>query len=66
LTHVSEIVGKSGAQFVPVPDEVQNYTGFIAGIPVAARQAEFVKAFIEFLRSPASTAVMKAKGMEIE
>lgn len=64
ITQVSEIVGKPGAQFVPVPDELQNYTGFIAGTRTGAKQSEAVKAFIEFLRSPAAIAVMQAKGMQ--
>jgi len=64
MTQVSEIVGKPGAEFVPVPDELQNYTGFIAGTPTGAKQSEAVKAFIEFLKSPTALAVMRAKGME--
>jgi len=37
LTQVSEIVGKPGAQFIPVPDALQNYTGFVAATPAARR-----------------------------
>jgi hypothetical protein len=37
LTQISEIVEKSSAEFVsPLPDELQNYTGVAAGIPVNA------------------------------
>jgi len=64
MTQVSEIVGKPGADFVPIPDELQNFTGFTAAIPAGAKQSEAVTAFIRFLQSPAAVAVMKAKGMQ--
>jgi molybdate transport system substrate-binding protein len=66
MTQVSEITGKAGAELVRLPDELQNYTGFIAGIPAGAKQEEAVAAFITFLKSPAALATMKAKGMEAE
>jgi molybdate transport system substrate-binding protein len=66
LTQVSEIVGKPAAQFVPVPEALQNYTGFVAGTPAGAKQSEAVGAFIEFLRTPAAIAVMKTKGMQVD
>ena len=66
LTQVSEIVGKAGMQFVPVPDEVQNYTGFVAGTPSGAQPSQGVKAFIAFLRRPEAAAVMKSKGMRVD
>ena len=66
MTQVSEIVGKPGAEFVPLPDELQNYTGFTAGTPPGAKQAEAVAAFIKFLKSPAATATMQAKGMQLD
>jgi molybdate transport system substrate-binding protein len=66
LTQVSEIVGKPGMQFVPVPDALQNYTGFVAGTPRGAQPSQAVKEFIAFLRTPEAVAVMKAKGMRVE
>jgi molybdate transport system substrate-binding protein len=66
LTQVSEIVGKAGMQFVPVPDALQNYTGFVAGTPSGAQPSQAVKEFIAFLRTPEAVAVMKAKGMRVE
>jgi molybdate transport system substrate-binding protein len=67
MTQTSEIVGKAGAEFVAVPDELelQNYTGFTAGTPSGAKPSEAVAAFIAFLKSPAATAAMKAKGMQV-
>jgi molybdate transport system substrate-binding protein len=65
MTQVSEIVGKPGAVFVgPLPAKLQNYTVFAMGTPTAAKQSEAVKAFVDFLRSPAAIATMKAKGMQ--
>src|SRR5262245_714719 len=67
LTQISEIVEKPSAEFVgPLPDELQNYTGVAAGIPISAARSEAVTAFIKFLNSPTAIAVMKAKGMEID
>jgi len=66
LTQVSEIVGKPGMQLVPVPDEVQNYTGFVAGTPSGAKESEAVRALLAFLRTPEAAAVMKSKGMQVE
>lgn len=64
LTQVSEIVGKNGAEFVAVPEELQNYTGFTAGTPVGAERSEAVGAFILFLQSPLAVTTMKDKGMQ--
>jgi molybdate transport system substrate-binding protein len=66
MTQVSEIVGKPGARLVEVPDELQNYTGFVAGIPAGGTKSAAVEAFIEFLRTPRAIAVMKEKGMRVD
>lgn len=66
ITQVSEIVGKPGAEFVPIPDEIQNYTGFIAGIPTGAKRTGAVTALVQFLKSPAAAAVMKATRMQVD
>lgn len=65
MTQVSEIVGKPGAEFVPIPHELQNYTEFVAGTPAGVYRSEPVAAFIEFLKSPIAAVTMKAKGMEL-
>jgi molybdate transport system substrate-binding protein len=63
MTQVSEIVQKKGAQLIgPLPDQLQNYTVFVAGMPTQASDA--AKAFIAFLRSPQVRAVIEAKGMQ--
>jgi molybdate transport system substrate-binding protein len=67
MTQVSEIVGKPGAVFVgPFPEKLQNYTIFAAGRPTGATQREAVSAFLDFLKSPAALATMKAKGMQLD
>jgi molybdate transport system substrate-binding protein len=66
LTQVSEIVGKPGMQFVPLPEELQNYTGFVAGIPAAAKPSVATGAFVAFLKTPTVAAVMKQKGMRVD
>jgi molybdate transport system substrate-binding protein len=65
LTQVSEIVGKPGAQFIPVPDALQNYTGFVAAAPAGAKESPAAKSFIEFLKTPEAAAVMRGKGMQV-
>ena len=67
MTQVSEIVQKREAQLVGLlPDELQNYTVFVGGIPTAAKQSEAVAAFVKFLSSPAAIAAIEAKGMQVE
>lgn len=66
LTQVSEIVGKSGMQFVPMPEALQNYTGFVAAIPSSADESSAAQAFLSFLRTPDAIAVMKTKGMRVD
>jgi molybdate transport system substrate-binding protein len=66
LTQVSEIAGKPGMQLVPMPEALQNYTGFIAGTPAGAKESTAVQAFIAFLRTPETIAVMKSKGMQVD
>jgi molybdate transport system substrate-binding protein len=66
LTQVSEIVGKPGMQLVPMPEALQNYTGFVAATPAGAEDSEAVRAFIAFMRTPETIAVMKRKGMRVD
>jgi molybdate transport system substrate-binding protein len=67
MTQVSEIVGKPDAAFVgPLPDGLQNYTEFVAGVPADAPASPAVAAFVAFLRSPTALAAIKASGMQVE
>ena len=65
ITQISEIADKPQAQLVaPLPEELQNYTVFIAGVPANAPQSEGAAALLKFLRSPKVIAVIRAKGMK--
>jgi molybdate transport system substrate-binding protein len=65
MTQISEIVGKPGVELVgPLPEEVQLYTTFAVGAATGAKQAGAANAFIKFLKGPAATAAIKAKGMQ--
>jgi molybdate transport system substrate-binding protein len=67
MTQVSEIVGKPDAAFVgPLPDGLQNYTVFVAGVPAGNAPSPAVRAFIDFLASPTAIAAIKANGMQVE
>jgi molybdate transport system substrate-binding protein len=63
MTQVSEIVQKKGAAFVGLlPDELQNYTVFVAGTP--GHPSEPATAFEAFLTSPVVRDVIDTKGMQ--
>jgi molybdate transport system substrate-binding protein len=47
----------------PFPAALQQDVVFTAAVAASARDAEAAKAFIAYLRTPAATAVIKAKGM---
>jgi molybdate transport system substrate-binding protein len=67
MTQVSEIVEKPGADFVgPLPDELQNATVFVGGIPSGAKPSEATAALVAFLKSPIVVAAIKAKGMQAD
>jgi molybdate transport system substrate-binding protein len=67
MTQISEIAEKPGAELAgPFPDILQNYTVFVGGIPSNAKQREAAEAFVRFLKSPSSVAVIKAKGMQTD
>jgi len=50
--------------FGPLPNPVQNITRFSAGIAAHAKEPEAAKVFVDFLRSPEATLIMKAKGID--
>jgi molybdate transport system substrate-binding protein len=65
ITQISEIADKPQAQLAgPLPEELQNYTVFVAGVPANAPQSEGATALLKFLRSPKAIAVIRGKGME--
>jgi molybdate transport system substrate-binding protein len=48
----------------PFPREVQREIVYVGGVSKNARQPEAGKAFLDFVRSPAGTAVIKARGLQ--
>lgn len=61
----SVIIAAPDLDFVgPLPAAIQTYTLFAAGIVAGSKQPDVGKALIDFLSSPASVAVLKAKGFE--
>ena len=48
----------------PIPDELQNWTAFTAGIATASKDPAAAQALIRFLTAPGAVAAIKAKGME--
>jgi molybdate transport system substrate-binding protein len=62
---MSEIVADPRVEVVgPLPAAIQNYTVVTAGIVANSKELDAAKAFIQFISSPAATAVLKAKGYE--
>lgn len=47
----------------PFPTELQQQVVFAAAVAASTREAEAAKSFITFLKTPAATAVIKARGM---
>ena len=67
MTQISEIVGKSTAEYVgPLPAELQNYTVFIGGVPSGSMPSDALTALITFLKSPTALAAIEAKGMRVD
>jgi molybdate transport system substrate-binding protein len=65
FTQISEILPVAGAELAgPLPPELQIYTGFPAAVGASAKAPQAAKALLDFLRTPAAAAVIKAKGME--
>jgi molybdate transport system substrate-binding protein len=62
---ISEILADPSVQFVgPLPAAIQNYTVFAGGIVAGSKQQAAGKAFLQFVSSPATSALLKAKGFE--
>ncbi len=62
---ISLMIGIPGIEIVgPLPAELQRSDPTSAAIMAGARDIAAAKALVEFLRTPAAAAVIKAKGME--
>jgi molybdate transport system substrate-binding protein len=65
IHQISEILPVEGTVLVgPLPDEVQNYTTYSAGIAATAREPAAARALIAALAGPQAAAVIRSKGME--
>jgi molybdate transport system substrate-binding protein len=64
IHQISEILPVKGAILVgPLPEQIQNYTIYSAGISANAQNTDAVKALIGSFSTPKATAVMKEKGV---
>jgi molybdate transport system substrate-binding protein len=65
IHQISEILPIKGVTLAgPLPEEIQNYTVYAAGISAATKQGEAAEAFIKLLSGTRAAAVLKAKGMQ--
>jgi len=65
IQQMAELMAVAAVDIVgPLPDELQSVTQFAAFVPTAARRPDGGRTLIEFLRTSAAKAVIKAKGLE--
>jgi molybdate transport system substrate-binding protein len=65
FTQISEILSVGGAELAgPLPPELQIYTVHPVAVGVNAKSPEAAKSLLDYLRSPAAAALIKANGME--
>ena len=65
VQQVPELIPVAGTVFVgPLPDELQLYTEFAAGVAAASTQSPQARQFVEILTAPAAAAIYRAKGLE--
>ena len=65
ITQISEIADKPQAELAGrLPEELQNYTVFVAGVPATAPQSAGATALLKYLRSAKAVAIIRTKGME--
>jgi len=65
IHQISEIVPAPGVTLVgPLPQEIQNYTVYAAGIAATTKHAAAAKALIAVFSGPSAQALFKSKGMD--
>jgi molybdate transport system substrate-binding protein len=65
IHQISAIVSDPGVTMVgPLPDAIQNYTAYAAGVAAESRNAVTATSFVRMLSGPSALAVLKSKGME--
>ena len=61
----SRISGVPGVALVGrIPEELQTWIGFTAGVGAAAKEPEAARAMIRFFTAPPAAAVLRAMGVE--
>lgn len=66
VQQIPELLPVDGVDFAgPLPDELQLYTVFSAGVGAACKAEDVANDFIDALTAPASTALFRAKGLEL-
>ena len=59
------VIGVPGVEWAGlIPEELQNWALFTAGLNANAKEAHAGSALLSFLKSPAAVAVFKAKGLD--
>jgi molybdate transport system substrate-binding protein len=62
---ISEIIPVAGAKLVgPLPDEIQNFTVYAAGVGAAAKDGSAARGLVKFLSGPHALPIIEAKGMK--
>jgi len=65
LVVITQIVTTPGVELVgPIPNEIQSYITFTAGISATAKAPEPARALLEFLKGPTALPVIREQGME--
>jgi len=64
IHQISEILPVKGVTLAgPLPEEIQNYTVYAAGLSATASDPKAAQAWIDYLKSPAATAAIESRGM---
>jgi len=65
IQQISELLPVEGVELIgPFPAELQLVTTYVAAMSAASREGTAGKAFIQFLKTPAAGAMLKAKGLD--
>jgi len=59
-----ELYAVAGVEPTPLPPELQLVIAFAVGVAPAPKHAEAVDALVNFLTSPATAPVLRAKGLD--
>jgi molybdate transport system substrate-binding protein len=64
IHQISEILPVKGATLAgPLPEEIQNYTVYAAGLSATASDPKAAQAWIDYLKGPAAAAAIESRGM---